>query len=173
LYFRNDIFGVVRYGNNFSPVLDWTQDESLRIMLAGNPKWFIVSFGGGGSFCCLSGDCRPVSEPVVVLKEQYNQVSAGVEHPPFVELVLPDVTSLASLALVLEWTVTLADGVVLNHELAHVASLPVPVQIARWVAWGHLFVPMTQCVPALSASGKYRFSGWLPTKSLDALWLGG
>jgi hypothetical protein len=125
-------------GGAFAAALNWTQDEAVRVMLA--------------------GDAAPLGAPVSVLRERYGVVSAGVDHPPAVELALPPGTPLADVVLVLEWTVELAEGVPLRHTLAHVGALPGPVRLARWVAWGHLFAPLAHCVPAPAADGRYRFT---------------
>lgn len=138
-YAPMDVLHAAVYNSEFSATLDWTQDESLRI--------------------CLAGDCEPLSDAVEVLSEQYNMVSGAVAHPQTVELTIPvDEQDLQHVILVLEWVVTLADGIYLRHDLEHVASLPVPVMLARWVAWGHLFSPLSRCIPALSATSKYTFS---------------
>ena len=118
----------------------WTQDEEMRV--------------------CLADIATPASDAVVVLHEQYDMVSGGVKHPGSVELRVTDQSTFVfeHAVLALEWTVQLSATVTLLHTLDHVAKLPLPVKVARWIAWGHLFAPLSECVGEANAGGTYRFS---------------
>lgn len=118
----------------------WVQDEEMRL--------------------CMADAATSLSDSVVVLREQYDAVSGGVQHPRSIELRVSDPSSFVfeQAVLVLEWSVQLSASVTLLHTLEHVAQLPPVVKTARSIQWGHLFAPLTECVPESNEVGKYRFS---------------
>jgi hypothetical protein len=122
----NMLFDAV-HGTEASSSLHWVHDEAIKVALAMVPL-------------------EKASEPVVVLREQYNSVSGGVCFPPRIELrcTLPSDTAVLPehLVVVLEWSAQLSSGVTLSNSLDHVRALPDHVKLARWANWGHLFAPV-------------------------------
>ena len=102
----------------------------------------------------------------VVLHEQYNQLDTPVTYPSYVTLKLDHSNAVfEQTVLVLEWVVTLfADDedasktVKLLHTLDHVRQLNANVKRARWLQWGHLYTPLSECVEAASESREYTFT---------------
>lgn len=117
--------------------LEWTQDEARRFMLA-------------------TADAKPLAPAVTVLEEEYNLVSGGVRYCPTFDVQLPVDTPVKDVIFVLEWQVQLSPNVVLDHTLQGVSALTASTQLARWVAWGHLFAPLAGACGTRSRNDRYR-----------------
>lgn len=124
------------YNTKRNSAVHWVQDESMKI--------------------CLAGDCSPLGDPIIVLQEHYNQRAEAISHPRHIAIQI-EAADFSSTILVLEWIVHLTDDVMLCHTLDHVAKLPLPVMLARWAAWGHLFTPLNQVVRP-TENGIYLFT---------------
>jgi hypothetical protein len=103
-------------------------------------------------------DCvKETSDERVVLQERYNVIRDPITHPGKVRITF-EAAAIAKVCLILEWTVTLFDGVKLDHTIEHTQSLLPLVKIARWINWGHMFFPLKKIMPEVNPTGTYGFN---------------